>query len=113
MKASNNPVVGRWRIVEGDLWDRVYLDLCGPASLVVKASGDGEITFGAMQASLDIDYGPDEFGFTWAGFDEKTEVAGSGSAELQDDGSLLIEFAYHLGDAAVLKAVHTHRFRRA
>jgi hypothetical protein len=105
VKASQNPVVGRWRIVEADLWDRDYLDLCGPATLVVRANGDGEIAFGAMQASLDIDYGPDEIGFTWAGFDEMTEVSGSGSAELQDDGSLEIEFEYRHGDEAVLKAV--------
>jgi hypothetical protein len=45
--------------------------------------------------------------FTWAGFDEGTEVSGTGSVELQDDGSLEIEFAYHLGDEAVLKAVRT------
>jgi len=105
VKASDNPLVGGWRILEADLWDRDYLDLCGPASLVVRANGDGEIVFGAMQASLDIDYGPDEIGFTWAGFDEMDEVSGSGSAELQDDGSIEIAFEYHLGDEAVLKAV--------
>jgi len=33
------------------------------------------------------------------------EVNGSGSAELQINGSLKIEFEYHLGDEAVLKAV--------
>ena len=105
MKASDNPVVGRWRIIGADLWDREHLDLCGPASLVVRANGDGEIAFGALQASLDIDYGPDEIGFTWAGSDEMDEVSGSGSAELQEDGSLEIEFEYHLGDEAVLRAV--------
>ena len=71
----------------------------------VRANGDGEIAFGAMQASLDVDYGPDEIGFTWAGSDEMDEVSGSGSAELQEDGSLEIEFEYHLGDEAVLRAV--------
>ena len=105
MKASQSPVVGRWRIVEADLWDRDHLDLCGPASFVLRANGHGEIAFGAMQASLDVDDGPDEIGFTWAGFDGVTEVSGAGSAELQDDGSLQIEFEYHLGDEAVLKAV--------
>ena len=105
MRASENQIVGRWRIVEADLWDRDYLDLCGPATLVVQASGHGEIAFGAMQASLDIEYKPDEIGFAWAGFDEMDEVSGAGSAELQDDGSLQIEFDYHLGDEAVLKAV--------
>lgn len=105
MKASDNPVVGRWRIVEADLWDRDYLDLCGPASLRVQANGVGEIAYGAMQASLDIDYGPGEIGFTWVGFDEMTEVSGAGSAQLQPDGSLQIGFEYHLGDEAILKAV--------
>jgi hypothetical protein len=105
VKASQNPIVGRWRIIEADIWDRDYLDLCGPASLMVRANGDGEIAFGAMQVSLEINYGPDEIGFTWAGFDEMTEVSGAGSAELQDDGSLQIEFDYHLGDEAVLRAV--------
>jgi hypothetical protein len=33
------------------------------------------------------------------------EMRGSGSAELQDDGSVEIEFAYHLGDQATLNAV--------
>ena len=32
------------------------------------------------------------------------EVSGDGSAELLDHGSIEIEFAYHNGDEAVLKA---------
>jgi hypothetical protein len=32
------------------------------------------------------------------------EVSGDGSAELLDDGSIEIEFAYDSGDEAVLKA---------
>jgi hypothetical protein len=98
-------LVGRWSIIEADLWGRDYLDLCGPATLVIQADGDGEIAFGAMQASLDVDYGPDEIGFTWSGFDEMDEVFGSGSAELDEDGSLQITFEYHLGDEASLKAI--------
>jgi hypothetical protein len=42
--------------------------------------------------------------FTWAGFDEMDKVTGSGSAELLEDGMLEIEFAYHHGDEAVIKA---------
>jgi hypothetical protein len=26
-------LIGRWRIVEADLWDRDYLDLDGPATI--------------------------------------------------------------------------------
>ena len=105
MTMKHHRLIGRWRIVEADLWDRAHLDLCGPASLVVRANGSGEIAFGALQGSLDVDYGPDEIGFTWVGFDEMDEVSGAGSAEPQDDGSITIEFEYLLGDEAVLKAV--------
>jgi hypothetical protein len=62
------------------------------------------IAFGAMHASLDLEYGRSTVFFTWAGFDEMDEVSGSGSAELLDDGSLEIQVAYYLGDEAVLKA---------
>jgi hypothetical protein len=96
-------LIGRWRIVEADLWDRVYLDLCGPATLTITARG-GEIAFGALEAGLDVEYARDSIGFRWAGCDEGDEVGGEGTAELLDDGSIEIEFAYDNGDEAVLKA---------
>ena len=70
------------------------------------------ISFGAVQVGLDIAYNHDEIDFTWCGFDEMDEVQGSGSAELQDDGSLIIDFVYHLGDEAVLKAPRQPFFRQ-
>ena len=97
-------LIGRWRIVEADLWDRDYLDLVVPATMTIGADGHGEIAYGAMQASLELEYSRSMVFFTWAGFDEMDDVGGSGAAELQDDGSLEIEFAYHLGDEAILKA---------
>jgi hypothetical protein len=81
-------LIGRWRITGADLWDRNYIDLCGPAILIIAADGHGEITFGALQAGLDLEYARTAVFFEWVGFDEMDEVCGSGSAELQDDGSL-------------------------
>lgn len=97
-------LVGRWRIVEADLRDLAYLDLCGEATIVVGAEGRGEIAFGAMQATLDLEYGPTSIAFTWTGFDEMDEVSGEGTAELLADGAIEIEFEYDNGDDAVLKA---------
>ncbi len=48
-----------------------------------------------MQAGLELEYSRSMV----------FEVAGSGSAVLQDDGSLEIACAYHLGGEATLKAV--------
>ncbi len=105
MKApANCPLIGRWRIIEADLWDRSYLDLDGPATITIGAGNHGEIAFGAMQATLDLGYSPSMVFFTWAGSDEMDEVTGDGHAELLDDGSIKITFAYHNGDEAILKA---------
>ena len=54
----NCALVGKWRIVEADLWDRDFLDLVEPATLTIRDDGHGEIAFGAMQASLDLEYSP-------------------------------------------------------
>ena len=105
MRAPMNcKLVGRWRIVEADIWDRQYLDLCGPASIIIRANARGEIAFGALQAGLDVEYSRASVGFTWEGFDEMDEVSGEGNAELLEDGSIEIEFEYDTGDEAVLKA---------
>jgi hypothetical protein len=98
-------VIGRWRIVAADLWERDYLDLCGPAILDIRADGSGEIAFGALQASLYPAYGHQDVAFDREGDDDTHEVRGSGSAEILHDGSLEIEFDYHRSDDAILKAV--------
>jgi hypothetical protein len=98
-------IVGRWRIVAADLWDREYLDLAQSATFVLAANGRGEIAFGALQAGLDVGYSRTIVHFTWHGFDEMDEVNGTGSAELLDDGTLEIEFTFDHGDEAMLTAV--------
>jgi hypothetical protein len=104
MKAlANCCLIGRWRIVEADLWDRDYLDLCGPATLTVTAQG-GEIAFGALEAGLQVEFARDSIGFRWAGCDEGDEVQGEGTAKFLDDGTIEIEFAFDNGDEAILKA---------
>jgi hypothetical protein len=101
--AAKCRLTGRWRIVGADLWDRAYLDLCGPATLTITAQG-GEIAFGAMEASLHVEYARDSIGFRWYGSDEGDQVDGEGTAELLDDGMIEVQFSYDNGDVAVLKA---------
>ncbi len=103
-RAVTSQVIGKWRIVEADLWDRDHLNLVAPAHVMFHGDGHGEIAFGALNAGLDCEYSPGIIFFTWEGFDEMEKVRGDGSAELNDDGTLNIEFRYHLGDEAELKA---------
>ena len=97
-------LVGRWRIVEADLWDRDYLDLVEPAWIEFGTDGRGEFAFGAVHGTMELEYGRRTVFFTWAGFDEMDEVSGSGSAELDDHGNLKIELSRHAGDDAIFKA---------
>lgn len=97
-------VLGRWRIVESDIWEGEYLDLVGSATILFEAEGHGEFAFGAVEAGMDLEYGRTIVFFRWAGCDEGDEVSGSGSAELNDDGTLEIELSFDNGDDAVLKA---------
>jgi hypothetical protein len=95
----------RWRIVEADLWDRDFLDLCRPAYVHFETGGHGEFAFGAVQGGMNLRCGKRSVFFTRNGFDEMDETSGSGSAELDDDGTIEIELSFHNGGDAVLNAV--------
>jgi hypothetical protein len=97
-------LIGRWRIVEADLWDRDYLDLVEPAYLEIAKGGDGEFAFGAVNATMEIEYGDSIVFFRWSGFDEGDEVSGGGSAGLHDDGTVEIDLSFDISDDATLKA---------
>ena len=45
-------LIGRWRIVEADIWDRANLNLRGPAAIMITDRGQGETAFGALEAGL-------------------------------------------------------------
>jgi hypothetical protein len=105
MRASTGcRLLGKWRIIDADIWDRAYLDLVQPAYMEFRKNGRGEFAFGAMQATMELEYAPRTIFFSWAGFDEGDEMSGSGSADLQDDSTIEIDLAFHNGDDAVLKA---------
>jgi hypothetical protein len=65
---------------------------------------ESEILAVGINGGLDCEYSRRIIFFTWQGFDEMDEVSGDGSAELDDDGDLEIEFRFHLADEAELKA---------
>jgi len=99
-----NPLVGKWRIVEADLWDTEYLDMLEPAFIEFKRNGHGEVRFGCVVGDLDCSYSVGTVDFNWQGHDEMDEERGDGLALLEDDGSLTVEFSFHNGDDANIKA---------
>ena len=79
-------------------------DLAGPAYFQIGAEGWAEFAFGAAGATAELEYGQRIVFFRWSGFDEGDQIAGGGSAELQDDGALEIELSFDHGDDATLTA---------
>ena len=106
---ANCRLIGRWRIVEADLWDRDYLDLCGPATLTITAQG-GEIAFGAMEAGLEVEYARNSIGFRWAGCDEGDKVEAKEPPNSSTTARSRSNSPIDNGDEAVLKAKRDHFF---
>jgi hypothetical protein len=104
MTRPRKRLVGKWRIVEMELWDRDYLDMVGPAYIHFNANGLGEFKFGCVACDIDCDFSDDDAEFTFQGHDEMDEVSGSGWAELNDDGTLNGKISFHLGDESTFKA---------
>jgi hypothetical protein len=103
-RAARKTLIGKWRIVEMELWDTDYLDLVEPAYIRFERGGSGEFVFGVVTGGLDCDHTGESVEFTWQGHSEMDEACGDGWAELEDDGNLTGEIKFHLGDESAFKA---------
>lgn len=101
---KSHPLLGRWRIVDMDMWDRDYLDMEEPAYITFNERGGGEFVFGLVYGGLSCGYSPTSIDFTWEGNDEMDAALGDGWAELQDDGTVAGEIRFHAGDESGFKA---------
>lgn len=102
-------VVGRWRIVEMDLWDREAIDLLGPAFIEFHRDGTGSFRFIAVEGHVDCrDTDRDDrrgVEFSWDGNNECDPATGRGWATPEEDGSLRGHIYFHLGDDSGFQAI--------
>jgi hypothetical protein len=98
-------VLGKWRIVEMPDYEDDYPDMVEPAYLLF-AEKHGEFAFGCVTGQIfgGADANLKTIEFSWAGNDEMEEASGSGWAEIQPDGSLTAEIAFHNGDEITISA---------
>ena len=95
-------LLGQWRIIEMDLWDREAFELLGPGYIEFRKDGTGSFRFIAVEGWMDCwavqtDNGPGvEFG--WSGNDKLDAPSGRATAVLRDDGTLAGHIYFHLGD---------------
>ena len=102
-------VLGKWRIVELPGYEDDYANMVEPAYILFE-DGRGEFAFGCVTGAFAG--GTSRKGertavaFDWNGNDEMDAVSGSGSAELQANGSLRGEIHVHRGDKIPFIARH-------
>ena len=85
--------VGRFRIVEMDMWGKDYLDMDVPAYMKILRDGSGEFQFGVVSGQMDCRPaerdGKPAIEFSWEGHDE-TDDAGQGHhAEVAHDREIV------------------------
>jgi len=102
-------VLGRWRIVEAELWDRQALDLVAPAFIQFDKNGMGRFGFIAVEGWMDCRHeerdGRPAVEFSWEGSDDCDHASGRGWAAVEEDGSLAGRIYFHLGDDSRFLAV--------
>ena len=74
---ASGELIGRWWILEADLWDRDYLDLVEPAYLQIGNDGWPEFAFGAVNATAELEYGASIVSFRWSCVHEGDEISGA------------------------------------
>lgn len=101
--------VGRWRIVEMELWDADAIDLVGPAFIEFGPDLRGRFRFIVVDGWMDCRAakrsGRAGVEFSWEGSDEGDEVSGRGWAAITDDGALDGRIFFHNGDDSGFRAV--------
>lgn len=106
--------LGKWRIVQTELWDLDDLDLVTPATISLSRNHDGHIGFIAVEAELDYRVvtrdGSPAIEFSFDGFDEDQQVTGRGWAVLEAD-RLHGRLFFHQGDESSFVAERKQKRR--
>ena len=107
MARKKNPYIGKWRILEMELWDQDYVDEITEGHFTFEKDGLGYFQFGLVEGK--IDYRIEKCGelerieFSWEGQDENDLAMGRGHATLKEN-MLEGRFYFHLGDDSWFRA---------
>lgn len=100
--------VGKWRIVEMEVWGQDYVDMQVPGYFHIDRDGAGGFQFGLVSGDLDGRVEPcgdtARFDFSWSGQDENDPVCGRGWAVVED-GELRGRIYLHFADDSAFRAI--------
>jgi hypothetical protein len=106
---NRNPYIGKWRIIEMEMWDQEFIDMETEGHFLFEKDGSGSFQFGLVQGQIDYRIEIEKIGeverleFSWEGQDENDDALGRGWALVKND-HLEGRFFFHLGDDSWFKA---------
>ena len=90
--------VGRWRIIETDVWAEDALDLMVPAHITFGETRLGFFQVIAVDGATDCRFEDNRVDFSWIGDDDGKRTAGRGWALIHEDGLLRGRLYFHQGE---------------
>jgi hypothetical protein len=104
--AVKKKFVGYWRITALVGFEAEYVDLCGPAMIIISPDGIGQMNFGAVEIELDCkmdDLNDQVLRFSFEGVDEGDPICGRGYC-LDRKNEITGRIFLHCGDEMDFKA---------
>jgi hypothetical protein len=96
--------VGRWRIVDTELWEPATLDEFGPAMIAIGPDRMGRLQMIAVEAEMDCRFHGDRLEFSWLGTDDGEPSNGRGWAQMTARGRLEGRIYFYQGDESAFVA---------
>ena len=100
--------VGKWRIVEMEVWDQDYVDMEVPGFFRIGSDGTGQFQFGLVCGDIDgrvEQYGhASRFDFSWSGQEDNDPACGRGWAVIEK-GEFIGRIYLHLADDSAFRAI--------
>ena len=112
-KRTPERFVGKWRIVETEVWGEDALDLVVPA--YIRFDDDdrmGYFQMIAISGSIDCRFDGDLVEFTWIGDDDGELTGGRGWAKIAKTGTLEGRIFIHQGDDSAFVAKRMGKLKR-
>ena len=107
MAKKKNAFVGRWRIIEMEMWDQDYVDLVVEGNFTFDNNGFGSFQFGVVVGEIDYKIEKvnniERLEFSFEGQDEYDPVSGRGWATIEQE-TLKGKIIFHAGDKSEFKA---------
>jgi hypothetical protein len=107
MKPDKTKYIGKWRIINMEMWDQDFIDMITPGYFSFAQDGLGYFQFGSVEGQIDYRIEKindlERLEVSWEGQSEDDPASGRGWA-IMNGNQLEGRFYFHLGEDSWFKA---------